>query len=172
MASATVILNLLFALFPFGLAYGAASDVVSMTIPNRLVLALVAGFVVLAPVAGMDLEAFALHLVAGAIVLVFAFAFFAFGWIGGGDAKFAAAIALWLGWGHVLEFVVTSAIFGGALTLAILTFRRKLLPAFALRQSWLFRLHDPNAGVPYGVALAAAGLIVYPHTVWMRMAIG
>jgi prepilin peptidase CpaA len=162
---------LLFGLFPLGVAYGAAADVVSMTIPNRLVLALFAGFIVLAPVVGMDLETFALHLASGAVVLAFAFAFFAFGWIGGGDAKFAAAIALWLGLSHTLEFVATSAVFGGALTLAILTFRRKMLPVFALRQSWLFRLHDPNAGVPYGVALAAAGLVVYPHTVWMRMAI-
>src|SRR3990167_4692826 len=121
--------NLLFGLFPLGVAYGAASDVVSMTIPNRLVLALFAGFIVLAPVVGMGLETFALHLASGAVVLAVAFAFFAFGWIGGGDAKFAAVIALWLGLTPPLEFVATSAIFGGALTLAILTFRRKMLPA-------------------------------------------
>jgi Flp pilus assembly protein protease CpaA len=63
-------------------------------------------------------------LAAGAVVLAIGFACFAFGWIGGGDAKFAAVIALWLGLGHVLEFLVTSAVFGGVLTIAILTFRR------------------------------------------------
>jgi prepilin peptidase CpaA len=166
-----VLSYLLFILFPVGVAYGAAADIVSMTIPNRLVLALLAGFIVLVPIVGMDLETLAFHLLSAAVVLAVAFTFFAFGWIGGGDAKFAAVIALWLGWSHTLEFAVTSAVFGGALTLAVLTFRRRMLPAFALRQPWLFRLHDPAAGVPYGVALAAAALVVYPHTIWMRMAI-
>ena len=31
-------------------------------------------------------------------------------------------------------------------------------------QDWLMRLHSPKEGVPYGVALAAAGLLVYPET--------
>ena len=32
------------------------------------------------------------------------------------------------------------------------------------------RLHEPNGGVPYGIALAAAALLVYPSTVWMTSA--
>jgi prepilin peptidase CpaA len=167
----TMVQQLLFVFFPIGVAYGAASDIMTMTITNRLVLILVAGFFLVTPLVGMDLTTFAFHLLAGATVLVVSFALFSFGWIGGGDAKFAAAIALWLGWSHTLEFVAISAIFGGVLTLVIVTFRNRMLPAFALRQSWLFRLHDPNAGVPYGVALAAAGLIVYPKTIWIGLAV-
>jgi prepilin peptidase CpaA len=34
-------------------------------------------------------------------------------------------------------------------------------------QSWLVRLHGPQQGVPYGVALAAAGLLAYPATRFM-----
>jgi len=170
--SYALVLKTLFIVFPLGMAYGAASDFFTLTIPNRLVLALLAGFVVMVPLVGMDLETVALHGAASAIVLSCAFAFFAFGWVGGGDAKFAAVIALWLGWSHVLDFVLASAIFGGLLTLIVLIFRGKMLPAFALRQAWVFRLHDPNAGVPYGIALAAAALIVYPHTIWISMAIG
>lgn len=170
--SHALIQNFLFFLFPLGVAYGAASDALTLTIPNRLVLALLAGFVLMAAVIGMDLKTIAFHAAAGGIVLSVAFTFFAFGWIGGGDAKFAAVISLWVGWSHTLEFAVSSAIFGGLLTVIVLVFRAKLLPAFALRQTWLFRLHDPNAGVPYGIALAAAGLLVYPHTIWARMAIG
>jgi prepilin peptidase CpaA len=30
------------------------------------------------------------------------------------------------------------------------------------------RLHATGGGVPYGIALAAAALIVYPHTPWMQ----
>jgi prepilin peptidase CpaA len=33
-------------------------------------------------------------------------------------------------------------------------------------------LHEPNGGVPYGIALAAAALIVYPNTMWMQSLAG
>jgi prepilin peptidase CpaA len=168
----TTIQQLLFVFFPIGVAYGAASDITTMTITNRLVLLLVAGFLLLAPFVGMDLRGFGLHLAAGAVVLTVAFVLFSFGWIGGGDAKFAAVIALWVGWSHILEFIGIASVFGGVLTLTIVGFRHTMLPEFALRQPWLFRLHDPTAGVPYGVALAAAGLVVYPNTVWIGMAVG
>ena len=101
-----------------------------------------------------------------------AFACFAFGWIGGGDAKFAAAIILWLGPAGAMEFLIYAGLFGGLLTIVLLSFRGRLLPAFALRQDWLLRLHDPKAGVPYGVALSAAALVVYPNTAWLGLAVG
>ena len=88
------------------------------------------------------------------------------------SAKFAAVVALWLGWNHLFDFTVYASLFGGALTLLILSFRRSVLPAFVIRQPWVQRLHDQKAGVPYGVALAAAGLATYPDTVWMRLATG
>ena len=54
----------------------------------------------------------------------------------------------------------------------LLVFRRSVLPAFVIRQPWVQRLHDERAGVPYGVALAIAGLATYPHTIWVRMVTG
>jgi prepilin peptidase CpaA len=167
--SQAIVQQLLFLIFPLCLAYGAISDIMTMTIPNWLVGLMVGAFVLIAPLSGLDLTSFALHWAIALSVLVAAFACFACGWIGGGDAKFTAAIALWLGSGNVLEFLTAAGIAGGALTLAMVVFRGKLLPAFALRQEWLMRLHDPKAGVPYGVALAAAALFVYPDTSWMRL---
>jgi prepilin peptidase CpaA len=35
-------------------------------------------------------------------------------------------------------------------------------------QDWAERLHQSDAGVPYGIALAAAALLIYPDTAWMR----
>ncbi len=168
----TLVQHLLFAAFPLAMAYAAVSDLLTMTISNRLTLALVVGFVLLSPLAGMDLHAFAMHWAAGGAVLAVAFFCFAMGWIGGGDAKLASVTALWLGWNNTIEFIAVASIFGGALTLLLLTFRRSVLPAFIIRQPWIQRLHDERAGVPYGVALAAAGLATYPHTIWMAMAIG
>lgn len=163
--------RLLFVAFPLALAYAAASDMLTMTIANRLVAAMLVAFALCLPLVGMAWNEIGMHFAAGAVVIAVAFAFFAAGWIGGGDAKFAAVVALWLGWSHLLDFTLYAALFGGALTLLILSFRRSVLPAFVIRQPWVQRLHDRKAGVPYGIALAAAGLATYPDTVWMRLAI-
>ena len=113
---------------------------------------------------GMPLEQFGLHFACAAVVLVGAFAFFSFGWIGGGDAKLAAATSLWLGFGLTLPYLVYAALLGGALTLMILALRR--LPLHAVHRAG--RVDRPaarqKAGIPYGIALAAAGLIIYSET--------
>lgn len=153
--------------FPAVMAYAAASDLLTMTIPNRLSLALLAGFAAFAIVGGLPVQAAFLHLAAGAVVLAASFALFAFGWIGGGDAKLAAATALWLGFGTLMEYLFVASLAGGALTFAILLLRKFPLPSFALRWDWLSRLHEPKTGVPYGIALAGAALFVYPRSgIW------
>ena len=57
---------------------------------------------------------------------------------------------------------------GGALTLLLLSFRTLPLPQYLAAQGWVQRLHDKKSGVPYGIALAAAALLVYPDTLWMQ----
>jgi prepilin peptidase CpaA len=52
---------------------------------------------------------------------------------------------------------------------ALLQFRMAPLPGWLARKEWVQRLHDKDAGVPYGIALAAAALTVYPHTPWMTL---
>ena len=154
-------------LFPALMAFAASSDLFTMTISNRVSLALTAGFFALALVTGMSGGDILSHTGAGLAVLTITFCFFAFGWIGGGDAKLAAATALWLGFDHLLDYAIYASIFGGVLTLLIIKFRVLPLPQLLARQGWLLRLHESNGGVPYGIALAAAALIVYPHTAWM-----
>lgn len=57
--------------------------------------------------------------------------------------------------------------FGGLLTIAVLQFRR-IKDAGLFKSVWVNRLRDQKVGVPYGIALAAAGLVVYPDTaIWM-----
>jgi prepilin peptidase CpaA len=154
-------------LFPALMAFAASSDLLTMTISNRLSLALAGGFFLLTLMTGMSLPAIGMHLAAAAVVLVVTFACFSQGWIGGGDAKLAAATALWLGFDHLLDYAIYASLFGGALTLLILQFRRFPLPETLARQKWIARLHEAGGGVPYGIALAAAALVVYPKTGWM-----
>lgn len=154
-------------LFPALLAFAASSDLLTMTISNRLPIALAGGFFLLTLITGMSLYAFGMHLAAAAVVLVTAFVFFSQGWIGGGDAKLVAATALWFGFDYLLDYLIYASLFGGALTLAIIQFRKLPLPAALARYTWILRLHETGAGVPYGIALAAAALAVYPKTGWM-----
>jgi prepilin peptidase CpaA len=154
-------------LFPALMAFAASSDLLTMTISNRLSLALTGGFFLLTIVIGMSLSAIGMHLAAGALVLVFAFGFFSQGWIGGGDAKLAAATALWFGFDYLLDYLVYASMFGGVLTLILIQFRKLPLPGPLARQTWILRLHETGGGIPYGIALAAAALTVYPKTGWM-----
>jgi prepilin peptidase CpaA len=154
------------------MAFAAASDLLTMTISNRLSLALATAFFVVALAIGMPLSEIGRHVLASAVVLAVTFVFFARGWMGGGDAKLAAATALWLGFAHLLDYLLLAALLGGLLTLALLAVRRYPLPAALARKPWIMRLHDIKGGIPYGIALAAAGLAVYPHTTFMQALAG
>ncbi|HVG52460.1 MAG TPA: prepilin peptidase [Xanthobacteraceae bacterium] len=159
-------------LFPALMAFAASSDLLTMTISNRISLVLIAGFFALALVIGMTPAVILTHIGAAALVLVVAFGFFAAGWIGGGDAKLAAATALWLGFDHLLIYLIYASLFGGLLTLVLLQVRALPLPGFLVGQEWAERLHRKDSGVPYGIALASAALAIYPDTIWMRMIAG
>src|ERR1700752_4102310 len=155
-------------LFPALMAFAAASDLFTMTISNRVSLALAAGFLVLAVASGMGLHDMLLHIGAGAAVLAVAFGCFAMGWVGGGDAKVAAAAALWFGFAHLMNYLLYASLFGGVLTLLLLQFRQWPLPVSFAGQPWLTRLHDKKTGIPYGIALTIGALMIYPETEWMK----
>ena len=155
-------------LFPALMAFAAASDLFTMTISNRVSLVLAAGFLALALLSGMPFLDILSHIGAGATVLVIAFGCFAMGWIGGGDAKVAAAAALWFGFGHLLNYLLYASLFGGALTLLLLQFRQWPLPWQLAGQSWLLKLHAKETGIPYGIALAIGALMIYPETEWIK----
>jgi prepilin peptidase CpaA len=154
--------------FPALVGFAAVSDLLTMTISNRVSLLLAGGFVVIAAFSGMSFQDFGWHVAAGLVVLVVAFACFAFGWIGGGDAKIAAASALWFGFGDLPEYLLLASVWGGVLTLLMLQFRKWPLPYALGSQQWLLRLHHKDSGIPYGVALAISALMVYPHTEWIK----
>jgi prepilin peptidase CpaA len=155
-------------LFPALMAFAAASDLLTMTISNRISLLLASGFLVLAVASGMGPTDILLHAGAGAVVLAVAFFCFAMGWIGGGDAKIAAAAALWFGFTHLMNYLLYASLFGGALTLLLIQFRQWPLPYALAGQPWLLRLHAKESGIPYGIALAIGALMIYPDTEWAK----
>jgi prepilin peptidase CpaA len=156
-------------LFPTLMAFAASSDLLTMTISNRVSIVLVAGFFALAAMSGMAMAEVLSHVGAGAVVLVVSFGFFARGWIGGGDAKLAAATAIWFGFGYLMNYLVYASLLGGALTFLLIEFRLVPLPGLLAGQFWAQRLHRQGGDIPYGIALAGAALMVYPDTPWMKI---
>jgi prepilin peptidase CpaA len=160
----------LLVVFPFLMAYAAVRDLLTMLIPNTISVALVVGFAVFAVATGLGWDDLAGHLGAGAATLVVTFTLFAFGVIGGGDAKLAAATALWIGFDQLAGYLVVASLAGGVLTLLLLALRQQPLPSFVARLPFVLHLHDAKTGVPYGIALALSALLVLPDTaIWLRL---
>jgi prepilin peptidase CpaA len=141
----------------------AVSDATSFTIPNWISLALLAIFPLAALAVGLPLPTIGLHLAVGVAALIVGMVMFALRWLGGGDAKLIAAAALWLGLPGTPSFLLTGALVGGGLAVALLMLRSPAFrPVVVLGPPWVSRLADPDQGVPYGVAIAAGALWALP----------
>ena len=100
----------------------------------------------LAPWPGMALQL----LLCGGVLAVFGGAF-ACGWMGGGDVKLIAALALWLPLAPLLDMLMIMAIAGGVITV-IMVIERRIKRAQAVPE------------VPYGIAIAVAALLTLART--------
>lgn len=85
----------------------------------------------------------------GVALLVFGFFFgaFCFGQMGGGDVKLIGALALWLPLQPLIWMLIVMSLLGGVLTLIFLAER------------WIRRTRGTPVEIPYGVAIAIAGLL-------------
>lgn len=146
--------------YAIALAVAAASDLVCYEIPPGLSPALAVLY--LWPAAAMPVATTLSHVAAGAAVLAATALCFRAGLMGGGDAKLIAAVALWLGWRNLAPFVLLTALMGAVLGLVLLVLRRAL-PCAPGAGRWYSRVLAPRAGVPYAIAIAAAGLALLPR---------
>jgi len=153
------------------MVYAALIDLLTRKIRNSLVLLFLLAYAVLAPLVGFGAYEIVTSIFVAFAVLLLAFALFALGLLGGGDAKLAAVTALWLGLEYTIAYVIHAVLLGGLLALLLTQFRVlvPVLPPFMHNIPWIARLHARDCGVPYGIALAAAALIVFPHTSWMTV---
>ncbi len=156
-------------IFPALLVIAAVSDLLTFKIPNWISLGLLGLFAVVAPFADLSWTIIASHLVLGGILLLVGMVMFSMNLLGGGDAKLLAAVGLWTGWLALPVYLLWAAIMGGILALTLIMFRKAPLVAGMETTPWIARLHDKQAGIPYGIALAAGALIALPHTVWFAL---
>ncbi|MGQ3675331.1 A24 family peptidase [Xanthobacter sp. TB0139] len=161
MAAATHFI--LFGLYPALLCAAIGTDIARRIIPNILVLALLAGFALLALLAPLD--DLSLRVLAAAAVTGVGFTLFAHDIIGAGDAKFAGALSLWMDPVQIPLFIIGCGLIGAGLTLAATV--RANGRALPLPIAFLTRAGE---SVPYGVALAGAGLLLHPWSSLMALA--
>jgi prepilin peptidase CpaA len=136
------------------LGWAAISDIRSRTIPNWTVLVIAGLFVPWALLNWGPWAAFAL--VAGAIALAIGVVFYALGVVGAGDAKLFAAVALFAGLGHLLALGLATALVGGVIAIVSMATRpQRAAVMFTLRGKG-----DFGRGIPYGVAIAIAGVLL------------
>jgi prepilin peptidase CpaA len=138
----------LLAILALLLLIAAVTDLKARIIANRLNLAIA----LLAPAywwaSGLaPWPDMALQAALGVIVFAIFAGLFALGWMGGGDVKLLGALALWLPWVPLMRMLFAMSVLGGVLTLIVVAVHRT-------------RKLKTSPEVPYGVAIASAGLWV------------
>jgi prepilin peptidase CpaA len=99
----------------------------------------------------------ALQIGIAAIVFALFVGAFALKQMGGGDVKLIGALALWLPLQPLIVMLITMSLLGGALTLLMLA------------DKWL-RKTKQELEIPYGVAIAIAGLLVLHEPILKQFA--
>lgn len=132
-------------------------DTTRYIIPNTLNLAVLGLYPFAAFILGLD---WAMALIPALIVLTVGLGIFALGLMGGGDVKLIAVLTLWCGWSAATpQFLMLTTIFGGALVILVLLLRWILPPLWPVARP-LPRLLTAKQPVPYGIAVAAAFLMI------------
>lgn len=165
-------------IFAVGMFTSAIKDALTMTIPNWASVMVLGGFFLTVPFmwgawgeVGSAWSIFGEHLLVGVSVFLFGFVIFAFGWLGGGDAKLMAATAFWWQWTDLLMYVTYTTLAGGVIAIFIL-WGRKYVPVKVLTADWLHRLVKDEKRMPYGLALAFGALVTLPQSEIFRAAVG
>lgn len=149
--------------------YGAYQDVRHLRIDNIVCISVAAlavavlGFQQTALAFGLIetvvLGGWLSHLISGAVVFAIGYGLFASGLWGGGDAKLAAALALWLPVQALPIFLITMSLTGAVLALVTLAVKHKpqlvkpLKNKFTVSDGWMVALSKGENALPYGVAI-------------------
>ena len=160
-------------LLPVLLIIAAASDVLSLRIPNWLNMLTALLFFPMAWATGMPLSEFGIHLMVGIALFFAGFLFFQLGLFGGGDAKLMAAAGLWFGTAQALPFLVMTVLAGGVLALCvgIWTVIVMQMEIQISEERWAGfgkRLSALKPNVPYGLAFAVGGILAFRDSWWMH----
>ena len=138
----------------------AIHDLLTLTIPNWLNLALAAlsGAALLAAQPPLDLAM--AHLATAGVAFLVCFGLFALNVFGGGDAKMIPAVMLGLGPQAAFAFLFWMALSGGVLA-AILVLGRRY-PGRDRMPGLLKKSFTHGEGVPYGISITTGVIAAFP----------
>ena len=137
------------AVWVFTLVAAAISDLRSFRIPNYLPVILILLFGISGALAEFPASLWEnlFHFLAA---LIIGMVLFSRGWIGGGDAKLYAAVAIWFNWAGAVALIFTTTIAGLLLAVSFIALR-----IMGLRKN----VPKEDRRIPYGVAIAAGGIL-------------
>lgn len=161
--------------FPLCMLAAAISDIRKFIIPNTVSIALVLAFFVSFFLSGLGFDVLLNHVLSGFIMLAIGIAMFGFRICGAGDSKLLAAAALWLGWPMFGTALIYITIFGGALSVLIILTRgiSRWFPRLSMIFPPLAKLAATEKLIaPYGVAIAAGAVYVFPQSALFQAVIG
>lgn len=151
--------------FPVLITYAALRDMFSFTIPNGISLTLLCGYF-LVTIAEGNFWSYAMlsNISAGVVVLIVVAILFYRSLLGGGDAKLIAVVSMWMGWSNLLPFLMFMSLAGGVLAFVWLIAKR--LAGSKLMPPWANHYFSSTDGLPYGIAIATAGVAVFFSLDW------
>jgi prepilin peptidase CpaA len=140
-------------------------DATKLTIPNWISVGLVIGFILYCFAGAEDIQVWQ-HVLVGAAVLIIAAGLYLMRWMGGGDVKILAAIALWAGPLQILPFLLLTTLFGAAIAVAMLAVHLWVLANAQSATVIAAKRYIPrwvhHGLCPYGIAIGTAALIIIP----------
>lgn len=139
-------------MFVLPLLVASYTDITRYRIPNALCLALLLLFPA-AQAVTPQAAPWVPHLVTGLLLLGVGLMLFIPGLFGGGDAKLMAVCGVWFGPSVTPAALMLTALTGGVLSLLLIVLRRLPIPGDVA----VLRKDGP---VPYGLAIAAAGILL------------
>jgi prepilin peptidase CpaA len=164
------VLSIVWLLFVAFMVAAAVIDLLSYRIPNELVLALLALFVIVAAVNWGDVPWLS-HLASGVLVFGAGLFFYAIRQMGAGDVKLLAATALWSGvfaLPRLMVFVSLCGLVGMLVILALRMIVPRLLPSPASSKRSLPRVLTKGQGVPYAIAIGPGAIIAsFDFSPWL-----
>lgn len=149
------------------LVWAAVNDALWYRIPNVVPLAIVALYPIYLVIDHRAVESAHWALLTAITVFLIGFVMFSRGAMGGGDVKLLTAVALWAGPTYFPTLVLTTAIAGGVLALAVIVASHNPyleVATFHLRAAMGLPSAPKSAKggrtIPYGIAIAIGGLLV------------
>ena len=140
------------------LAWAVVTDLKARIIPNTVPV-LVIGLYALRTAVNWPHPALFADLAVAVAVLIIGFILFARNWVGGGDVKLIAALALWAGPQHMMAMAFVISLAGGVIAAGMLVAAMAARPRAAGEgDAAATAATVMRRPVPYAVAIAAGGL--------------